>query len=200
MTIKYPNGKQFTSALEKKKSTINHGSRGMSLENEISQSNQYYLSRGIAVVHKKPTPIQIVNVDYPKRSAAIIKEAYFKKASTTDYNGIYLGRYIDFDAKETKQLNSFPLNNFHQHQIKHMQQCYDLGGICFTIIKFTKTDEVYVLNFPDLFKYWKRKEENGKKSISKSEIEHNGYKIKYNLNPLIPYLEAVKTIIDHTNI
>ena len=89
-----------------------YGKRGMTLEEDLNETNQYYLDQGIAVIHKKPTPIQIVNVDYPKRSAAVIKEAYFKQASTTDFNGVYKGRYIDFEAKETKQTTSFPLKTF----------------------------------------------------------------------------------------
>ncbi len=51
----------------------------MRFEEAINESNEYYLARQIAVIHKKPTPIQIVKVDYPRRSAAVIKEAYFTK-------------------------------------------------------------------------------------------------------------------------
>ena len=95
------------------KSTINFANRGMSFEAAINETNNYYLSRDIAVIHKKPTPIQIVKVDYPKRSRAKIVEAYFRQASTTDYSGVYKGRYIDFEAKETRQKTSMPLKNFH---------------------------------------------------------------------------------------
>ncbi|MSE06655.1 Holliday junction resolvase RecU, partial [Lactobacillus salivarius] len=113
--------------------------------------NQYYLSQGIAVIHKKPIPIQIVSVDYPKRSAAVIKEAYFKQASTTDYNGVYKGKYLDFEAKETTNISSFPLRNFHAHQVEHMRACQKQGGICFTIVKFTKTNELFILPADLLF-------------------------------------------------
>ncbi|WP_171253106.1 Holliday junction resolvase RecU, partial [Acinetobacter baumannii] len=75
----------------------------------------------IAAVHKKPTPIQIVKVDYPSRSAAVIKEAYFRQPSTTDYNGLFEGRHIDFEAKETRNRTALPLSNFHAHQIDHMR-------------------------------------------------------------------------------
>ncbi|MEJ7548018.1 Holliday junction resolvase RecU, partial [Staphylococcus hominis] len=92
---------------------IEYGGRGMSLEKDIEQSNTFYLKSGIAVIHKKPTPVQIVNVHYPKRSKAVINEAYFRTPSTTDYNGVYNGYYIDFEAKETKNKTSFPLNNIH---------------------------------------------------------------------------------------
>ncbi|QCZ48312.1 recombinase RecU [Levilactobacillus brevis] len=99
----------------------------MTLEEELNESNTYYEVNGVAVVHKKPTPIRIVKVDYPKRSAAVIKEAHFSTASTTDYNGVYRGHYLDFDAKETRNTTSFPLQNFHQHQIDHMRACTTQG-------------------------------------------------------------------------
>ena len=83
--MKYPN------AIRKKEVNINlnrsTSNRGMDLEFDINRSNQYYLANEIAVVHKKPTPIQVVKVDYPKRSSAKIVEAYYKIPSTTDYNG-----------------------------------------------------------------------------------------------------------------
>ena len=106
----------------------------MNLEQMINESNKYYRTKEIAVVHKKPTPIQIVKVDYPKRSRAVIKEAYFRQESTTDYNGVYKGYYLDFEAKETKNKTSFPLKNFHEHQIIHLAECLKQKGICFTII------------------------------------------------------------------
>ena len=63
--------------------------RGMSLEEDISLSNEYYLIHNRAVIYKKPTPVQIVKVDYPRRESAKIVEAYYKTPSTTDYNGLY---------------------------------------------------------------------------------------------------------------
>lgn len=147
MVINYPNGQPFKkshSALKKTRAqnTI-YGNRGMSLEDEINESNKYYLEHGIAVIHKKPIPIQIVDVSYPKRSAAVIREAYFKQASTTDYNGVYHGKYIDFEAKETKNKVSFPLSNFHKHQVEHMRACQKQGGICFTIVRFVLSSELF---------------------------------------------------------
>lgn len=76
--------------------TKNFANRGMSFEKMINATNDYYLSHGMAVIHKKPTPIQIVRVDYPQRSRAKIVEAYFRQASTTDYSGVYEGFYIGF--------------------------------------------------------------------------------------------------------
>lgn len=93
--MNYPNGKPYrkNSAIDGGKNTaafsnIEYGGRGMSLEKDIEHSNAFYLKSDIAVIHKKPTPVQIVNVNYPKRSKAVINEAYFRTPSTTDYNSI----------------------------------------------------------------------------------------------------------------
>ena len=73
----------------------------------INESNQYYLLE-VSQSSIKPTPIQIVKVDYPRRSRAKIVEAYFRQASTTDYSGVLGTLYIDFEAKETQQKNPCP--------------------------------------------------------------------------------------------
>ncbi|AMV62134.1 RecU Holliday junction resolvase [Pediococcus damnosus] len=200
MNFHYPSGKKYvtvdsTSKKHIKKSPTQFGKRGMSLEDELNESNQYYLSHGKAVVHKKPTPIQIVKVDYPKRSAAVIKEAYFRQASTTDYNGVYQGYYLDFDAKETKNKTAFPLDNFHKHQINHMKACLAADGICFTIIKFVELDQIFLLSATNLFYFWDQQKKGGRKSIPLNYVKKNGYLINYHLNPLIPYLDAVDDLL-----
>jgi len=193
--IRYPNGKVYTPASPKEKARTvkesTYSNRGMTLEEDLNESNQYYLSHDIAVVHKKPTPVQIVNVDYPKRSAAVIKEAYFKQASTTDYNGVYRGKYLDFEAKETKNKTSFPLQNFHEHQIHHMKQVVKQQGIAFVILMFTAAEEIYLLRAEDLFPYWEKMKQDGRKSIPKKDVEEKGCLIRYGFHPRIDYIKII---------
>ncbi|GGJ60680.1 recombination protein U [Anoxybacillus voinovskiensis] len=192
----YPGGKQYKPKEEQpvRHFQPNYGNRGMTLEEDLNATNEYYREHGIAVIHKKPTPIQIVRVDYPKRSAAVIKEAYFKQASTTDYNGVYRGKYIDFEAKETQSFTSFPLKNFHEHQIHHMRQVLAHGGICFVILRFSALDEVYLLDASHLLTFWERQQAGGRKSITKKEIETYGHYISLGYHPRIDYIKVVESI------
>src|SRR5690625_2485736 len=179
MTVNYPNG------IRKSRQTIQHNikqnntyaNRGMSLENDINVTNEYYLKIGRANIHKKPTPIQIVHVDYPKRSAAVITEGYFQEKATTDYNGIYKGKYIDFEAKETKNKTTFPLANIHEHQIEHMRSVLNHQGICFIVIRFAVHHETYYLPSETLITYWDKMINGGKKSIPYDVIRKKGNKI-----------------------
>ena len=134
--MKYPNG-----ITKQVKSGFSHVNRGMNLEADINDTNDYYIERDIAIIHKKPTPITINKVNYKSRNDAVITEAHFKVPSTTDYNGIYKGKYIDFEAKETKSTTSFPLNNIHKHQIDHLSKIYSHGGISFIIVRFCKLNK-----------------------------------------------------------
>lgn len=191
--MKYPQGVRRST----KKPFINkqsYSNRGMSLEEDINLTNEYYLAMNLAVVHKKPTPVQIVNVNYPKRSAAVITEAYFQQASTTDYNGIYRGKYIDFEAKETRSKTSFPLANIHEHQIKHMKSIVEHGGICFMILRFTNLSETYFLKAMDLFEYWDKQQSGGRKSIPYQEIQSIGYLLPFQYQPRIPYLDIINKL------
>ena len=119
--MNYPNGIKKGSISTNINKEIDHKNRGMTLEGELNDSNLYYQETEKAFIYKKPTPIKITKVDYPSRDKAVIKEAFFTIPSTTDYNGLYKGKYIDFEAKETKSKTAFSLSNIHPHQIKHLE-------------------------------------------------------------------------------
>ncbi|MFZ3578136.1 Holliday junction resolvase RecU [Virgibacillus sp. DJP39] len=193
--MNYPNGQkiQRTSSDTFTTSTKGYSNRGMTLEEDINITNSFYLDSDIAVIHKKPTPVQIVNVNYPKRSAAVITEAYFKQASTTDYNGVYKGKHIDFEAKETKNKTRFPLANIHQHQHKHMRSIVNHGGISFLIIRFAQLEETYFLPAEVLFNLWD-KLSSEKKSIPYEDIKNNGYLIPFHYQKRIDYLAIIDTL------
>ncbi|MBF0780357.1 MULTISPECIES: Holliday junction resolvase RecU [unclassified Granulicatella] len=198
MPIHYPPG-IFPSSKQLGQKT-QYANRGMGFEEQINQSNAYYLQKNIAVIHKKPTPVQIVRVDYPKRSAAVIKEAYFRQASTTDYNGVFKGYYIDFEAKETRHKTSFPLINFHEHQVRHMEQCLSQEGITFILFKFSTLNRVFLLKAQEFISFWRAKHLEGKrKSIPLSYIEKYGYEIPIEYAPIIPYLRVVEKLIQQNN-
>jgi recombination protein U len=200
MNFRYPNGKRYSPpaqeriCLKNPEKKLTYSNRGMTLEDDINETNQYYRENNIAVIHKKPTPVQIVNVNYPRRSAAVITEAYFKQASTTDYNGVYKGKYIDFEAKETKFRTSFPLKNFHQHQVDHMRAVLAHGGICFVIIRFTASNQIFYVPADEIIKFWERMENGGRKSITLEEIEKCSYPIPIGFQPRIDYIKIIDSI------
>ena len=171
-------------------STVHYDNRGMNLEDDLNATNEYYRVSDIALIYKKPTPITIAKVDYPSRYEAVIKEAYFKTPSTTDYNGLYKGKYIDFEAKETK-LDNFPLKNIHNHQIEHLKKVNEKGGIGFIIVSFVKRNKVYLLQTEKLIEYI---ENNKQKSIPLTYFEKEGYIIKQNYNPRLDYLKVIDEI------
>lgn len=184
--INYPAGHEPRPS--HKNSQINYGGRGMSFEEQINESNQYYLQHNIAVIHKKPTPIQVVKVSYPKRSAARITEAYYRKASTTDYNGVYQGKYIDFEAKETRNKTHFPLSNFPEHQRSHMSQCCQQGGLAFLLIKFSTLNEVYLVPYQEIEDFLQKEEAQ---SLTYNFIKKHGYLCPLGLFPMVDYLKAL---------
>jgi len=185
--INYPGGVRRKQTA----TSSSHSHRGKSLEEDINQTNEYYLVSDRAVIHKKPTPVQIVQVNYPKRSAAVITEAYFQQPSTTDYNGLYKEKHIDFEAKQTKNETSIPLANFHEHQVEHMESIQKHGGICFVIIRFTVHDETFLLPLKHLLKYWDQQIKGGRKSIPYAYIEEHGYLIPFKYQARVDYLEII---------
>ena len=189
--LNFPIKKAPTKQVNQK--NIKKANLGMLLEEMINDTNQYYLNKNIAVVHKKPIPIQIVKVNYPSRCEAIITEAYYKTPSTTDYNGIYKGKYIDFEAKETNVATSFSLNNIHAHQVEHLKQITEHGGIGFLIVYFKKHDEIYLLPYNVLEEYWEKRTTE-RKSIPYDVFKERAFLIKVSYMPRLDYLKVLDEI------
>lgn len=185
--MNYPNG------LKKDRTTnnnnlcnkyINYANRGMNLEDDLNKTNEYYRNIDKAYIYKKPTPIKIVKVNYKNNE---IKEGYFTTPSTTDYNGIYKGKYIDFEAKETKNCKNFPLTNIHPHQLKHLENIEKHGGIAFLIVRFTKLNRTYLLLEKDLQNFLI----SNKKTINIKYFDEKAYLIKEKYTPRVDYLEVL---------
>ncbi len=182
--VNYPNGHKGNWT----QTATSAGRRGMGLEADINATNSWYLDRDIAVIHKKPTPVQIVKVDYPKRSAAKITEAYFKTPSTTDYNGLYRGRYIDFEAKECHLKTAFPLKSIHPHQIKHLSAVVRHGGIGFMIVRFTSLGMTWLVPADRAIEFW---DHHVRSSIPYKWFTENGKLIPMTLQKPVDYLSVV---------
>lgn len=184
-TINYPTA---ISSVNLSQSSTSYSQRGMSLESDINDSNKYYRECDIALIYKKPTPVQVVRVDYPARNKAKIVEAYYKTPSTTDYNGIYKGCYIDFEAKETKNKTCFPKFMIHEHQLVHLEKVKLHGGIGFFIIRFTHYGQTFLIDAPLLIE---KHRQTTKSAIPYSWFLENGQLIKEGLRPRLAYLKEV---------
>lgn len=180
--MKYPNGIKLSTT-----KNITYDNRGMNLEGDINLTNKYYIDNNIAFIYKKPTPIQVTKVDYSNKNA-VIKEAYFKEPSTTDYNGLYKGKYIDFEAKETENSTSFPLSNIHNHQIEHIKNIVNNGGLGFLIVRFNKLNKTFLLWGCDLISFIQN---NSRKSIPLDYFNEKAYLIEEKYIPRVDYLKII---------
>jgi recombination protein U len=163
----------------------------MNLEEDLNITNQYYLENDIAAIYKKPTPIRIVKVNFDYRKNATITEAYFQRPSTTDYNGVYKGKYIDFEAKEVRSKKSFPLTNINSHQTKHIRNIINHDGIAFIIVRFSSLNKTFVLKGEDLISFVDNQQ---LKSIPLSIFENKGYIVKDGYIPRLDYIKIIDKI------
>lgn len=171
------------------KSYVNYKNRGMFLEHILNDTNQYYLREDKAIIYKKPTPIKVLNVSYRSRKTTIINKAVFSETSTLDYNGIYKGKYIEFDAKECKSKTSFPLSNIKEHQMIHIKNILNHGGIVFLIIFIC--NNFYLFDGKDLIDFANN---NDRKSIPIETIIKQGHIINEGYIPRLDYISVVENV------
>ncbi|MBD5396350.1 MAG: Holliday junction resolvase RecU [Lachnospiraceae bacterium] len=162
------------------------GLRGSALEDLINRTNEKYLENGLALIQKIPTPITPINIDKQSRHITL---AYFEKKSTVDYIGVVQGIPVCFDAKECA-VDTFSLQNIHEHQVTFMEQFEKQKGIAFFLIYYTHRDLFYYLPFEMLKFFWDRAKEGGRKSFRLEELNPDYYLPKKN-GIFVPYLDVL---------
>ncbi len=167
------------------------GLRGSTLEDLINRTNEQYEELGLALIQKIPTPITPVQIDKEHRHITL---AYFDKISTVDYIGAVQGIPVCFDAKECS-VDTFPLQNVHEHQITFMEKYEKQGGISFLIIYYTAKDVLYYMRFEEIKKFWERAVSGGRKSFRFDELNPE-YVIRQKNRAFIPYLNYVQKDLD----
>ncbi|WP_394557314.1 Holliday junction resolvase RecU [Priestia aryabhattai] len=176
--------KSFT----KKSSQAN---RGMEFEGYILQANARYAIRGIASVDKVATPVKVFKLATTGPKKGRIIDAVYEEKSTVDFAGISRGRSIYFDAKETDKA-SFPLQNVEEHQYEALREKHSHQAISFLLVRLKKyNDEIYILLFEDLDKWWKESMQGGRKSIPYQFFKENCEVCKPGRNVAIDYMAAL---------
>ncbi|MCI1735458.1 MAG: Holliday junction resolvase RecU [Bacilli bacterium] len=161
---------------------------GMEFEAEVSSSCDYFREKGIADIYKRPTPIKVVKMS--KEHPGMISEAYFQEKSTTDYVGIYHGKYIDFECKETIH-DEIPYAMIREQQFRHLDTIIKMGGIGFFLVSFKKYAEAYLCPATYLLEAIK----NGQHPSFKRTffIEH-GVLLKRGYQPAYDLISAIQQV------
>jgi Penicillin-binding protein-related factor A, putative recombinase len=167
------------------------GLRGSTLEDLINRTNEIYLENGLALIQKIPTPITPVNIDKESRHITL---AYFGQKSTVDYIGAVQGIPVCFDAKECA-VDTFALQNIHEHQVEFMRQFEKQGGIAFFIIYYTHKDLFYYLPYEMLRYFWDRAAQGGRKSFRFEELNPE-YIMPQKSGVFVPFLDMMQKDLD----
>ena len=167
------------------------GLRGSGLEELINRTNEAYREKGLALIQKVPTPITPIKIDKENRHITL---AYFDQKSTVDYIGAVQGIPVCFDAKECA-VDTFSLQNIHDHQVEFMMNFEKQGGIAFLILYYSHKDVFYYLNLKQLLGFWNRAKEGGRKSFRFDELDPK-FVIPKKHGVLVPYLDMLNVDLE----
>jgi recombination protein U len=172
------------------KKIVSSGNRGMELEQLINYANQQYMTKGIAVINKRPTPVKIMRTQGTRITSAILEAK-----STVDYEGVYRGKSLQFEAKQTREKTNFPLKNIHPHQVEHLRACGRQGAVTFLIVDFTAWHRIYYVPGKVIVDAWDRGEAGGRKSVPYDDIERLCFPISQGRGVVLDYLAVVDQAI-----
>lgn len=154
---------------------------GKYLEKLVLQSNHIYLMRQEAVIHQAHAAVTTLKGG---------KWFYDKKAGL-DFYGVYDGKYITFDTKETEEKTRFPLKNIKHHQYDTMIRTIKQNGISFFLVRFNYYGDTYYLS-AEQTRYWWEQQRDGRKSIPYAWFQDNCRVVKSQSAAALDWLSVVR--------
>ncbi|PJN53280.1 Holliday junction resolvase RecU [Bacillus mycoides] len=166
---------------------MGQGNRGMAFEKLINLSNEMYQRGRVALINKRPTPVKVLKMVYGR-----VKDGYYESKSTVDYDGVYKGRAIAFEAKSTNEINRSDLKNIARHQLDYLEKAEKMGAICFFLIGFSKDKSVFLVPLSVIQAYVRMSQQpKGKKSIPRADFDIYGYLADQTERAPVDYLQYI---------
>lgn len=92
-------------------------------------------------------------------------------------------------------MDTFPLQNIHEHQMRFMEKYEKQGGISFLLLYFSHRNELYYMQYKEIKKFWKRAEEGGRKSFRYEELNPDFF-MNFKNGYYVPYLDYIQKDLD----
>ncbi|MGW5955080.1 Holliday junction resolvase RecU [Bacillus mycoides] len=150
-----------------------------------------YQRGGVALINKHPTPVKVL-----KSKGGRVLNGFYEAKSTVDYDGVYKGRVIAFEAKSTENATRFDLKNIAQHQLHYLEKAEKMGAICFFLIGFSKDKSVFAVLLSVIQFYVRMSQQpKGKKSIPRAEFDIYGYLVDQTERAPVDYLQYIYEVV-----
>lgn len=169
-----------------------YGNRGMAFEMLINMTNEQYKNQEVALINKRPTPVKVI-----KSRGTQITKAAFESKSTVDYDGVYRGLSITFEAKSVGE-KRFDLKHLQTHQMQYLNTANMHGAIAFLLIEIRPMKKVFLVPYKMIAHYWKKAHTGGRKSIPLDELEVYGYEVKQGRRVLLDYLAIIDQLVQES--
>ncbi|MFA9459099.1 Holliday junction resolvase RecU [Halalkalibacter sp. AB-rgal2] len=164
---------------------MGYGNRGMAFEHLINITNQQYISKGMAIINKRPTPVKVL-----KSQGKRVISGFFEEKSTVDYDGIYEGKSIVFEAKSTGE-KRFPLSMLSKHQYDYLELAHKNGAIAFLLVEIRPLHRVFLLPVETIRHYMEKAKKGGRKSIPLDDLDVYTYEVNRGRGVALDYLAVV---------
>jgi len=161
------------------------GNRGMAFEQLINLANNQYKTKGLALINKRATPVKVL-----KSKGTQVLRGFYEAKSTVDYDGVYNGRAITFEAKSVSG-KRFDLKNIHDHQLQYLENAEKHGAVSFLLIEFRDTKEIFFTPLSMIRLAVKRAKDGGRKSIPIDEFQVYATEVNQGRGVALDYLAAV---------